>query len=391
MITVEEAKALVFSNVHSLGTEQLPIHYCVGRVLAADAISKIDMPPFNQSAMDGYAVCGLDQSAYEQVGEVKAGDGHNPQLLPGQCVRIFTGAPVPDSADAVVMQERTMVEGLKLKVEGEVKDRENIRPQGEQIRTGEVGMSAGTVVSPGGVGFLATLGYHEVSVHIAPRVAIVATGSELVEPGAGLVRGQIYESNSFTLLAALSDVGISAIKANATDTYETTRAVLGELLEQNDVLIITGGISVGDYDFVGRALLDLGVEQVFHKVAQKPGKPVFFGKKDDRVVFALPGNPAASLTCYYEYVYPAIRKMMGYSDFQLRKETMTLANDAFCKGPRACFLKARVQDGRVEALNAQSSAMMSSFAAANAIIYATLEVQELKAGDVVEVHLLPHY
>lgn len=391
MISVKEAKENVLSKVKPLGSVAIKIEASAGMVLADDVVSKIDMPPFDQSAMDGYAVCGLDCGTYNQVGEVKAGDSDNPSMNQGECVRIFTGAPVPAAANAVVMQEKTTVSGSSVTINGPVADRENIRPKAEQIKKGSVGIRSGTEITAGGVGFLATMGYNEVPVLRKPNVAVVATGNELAKPGTDLKYGQIYESNSFTLLSALLEFGVEATACNATDTYETTKEVLDGLLDEHDMLIITGGISVGDYDFVGKALLDLGVEQVFHKVAQKPGKPIFFGKLNEKLIFALPGNPAASLTCYYEYVYPAIRKLLGYTNCELQVQQMQLENEVKCRGERAYFLKATAVSGKVTALHSQSSAMLSSFAAANAIIFVPADVQQIEPGAMVEVHLLPNY
>ncbi len=311
-------------------------------------------------------------------------------LKPGQATRIFTGAAVPKSADAVVRQEDTNVSGTTLKVDPLPKAMANIRPQAEQITEGEVALKTGQNISPAAIGYLSTLGIERVPVYKKPSVAILITGNELIKPGQPLEFGQIYESNGQMLKAALSDLGLDNTEIHRVkDDYEETKSLLKSLLETNDVLLCSGGISVGDYDFVGKALLELGVEQVFYKVKQKPGKPLFFGKKNEKVVFALPGNPASALTGFYVYAIPALQILMGKSKIGLGRVKKQISQDFLQKGDRAQFLKAHISDNQVEILEGQSSAMLYAFTQANALAYVPSEVSAYKEGEEIECIILP--
>ena len=300
MITVEQAIHIVDSNSRRLNKKKrFSLSEATGYVLAEDVMSPIDMPPFRQSAMDGYAVRAHDSEFYHVKGELQAGDGKDFALQKGEAVRIFTGAPVPNDANAVVIQEKTTIKEKELEVHDEVSVQSNIRPKGEQIQKGEMALGKGTVLTPAAIGFLTTLGITEVSVYTKPSIGIIATGNELAEAGTELKHGQIYESNSLMLITALESLGYKDNEIyKVPDDFNSTRNLLEEVLKSKDVVIITGGISVGDYDFVGKALQELKVSQLFYKVKQKPGKPLFFGKKNDTYVFALPGNPAAALSCF---------------------------------------------------------------------------------------------
>lgn len=361
-----------------------------GCVLSKDVLSPIDMPPFRQAAMDGYALRLHDTVAYTIVGEIRAGDGKHPVLQLGEAVRIFTGAPVPDTADAVIMQESVRVEKRILKVEKPVSAGENIRPLGAQVKKGEIALSRGTKLSPAGIGFLASLGIAKIPVFKKPAVAIVSTGDELIESHQRLTRGKIYESNSPMLLRALTNLGYSDVPVfKVGDDAQKTRDVLDGVIREREVVLITGGISVGDCDFVGKALRALGVETVFYKVRQKPGKPLLFGKKGSTLVFALPGNPASALTCFYIYACPALRKMAGETDFQLGKTIKRSASSFVKKVGRAQFLKAVCQGDEVRILQGQSSAVLQSFASANALVYMPETASEIKPNAGVEVIVLP--
>jgi molybdopterin molybdotransferase len=288
------------------------------------------------------------------------------------------------------MQEKTKVEGDVLSLEELPKLSANIRPLGEQIKKGEIALEKGTELSPAAVGFLAGIGVSEVTVFQKPSIAVVVTGDELVSAGQVLERGQIYESNGIMLANALQQTGFEApTVVRVKDDYDATKKLLKELLETQDFVLISGGISVGDYDFVGKALLELGVEQLFYKVRQKPGKPMFLGKTATSVVFALPGNPAAALSCYYQYVLTALKKAVGLPNYALKKVYLPITKAYLKKGNRAHFLKAKLTENGVETLDGQSSAMLFSFAYADALIYIPQDQMQTEAGALVEVHLLP--
>jgi len=348
------------------------------------------MPPFRQSAMDGYALNLQNSDTYSVIDEVKAGDSHQPILNNGEAVRIFTGAAVPNTANAVVMQEKVTVENGTLNLRKIVLSEENIRPMGEQIKKGSVALKVGTKLTPAAMGYLASLGITEVEVYKKPTIAIVVTGNELTEPGNPLEYGKIYESNSIMLASALASLNYTDVSIHKVeDDYVNTRNLLNTIINENDLVLITGGISVGDYDFVGKALQELAVEEVFYKVKQKPGKPLFFGKKETTRVFALPGNPAAALSCFYIYTYPALQKMSGIKNYHLAKTTAKSASSFIKKGDRAQFLKALITNDRVEILEGQSSAMLQTFALANAFVYVSEEQSNIAIGDNVQVIHLP--
>ncbi|CAL2057915.1 gephyrin-like molybdotransferase Glp [Tenacibaculum sp. 190524A05c] len=391
MISIDEAISIVKNNSKTLHEfKTIKVEKAFGYLLAEDIVSPIDMPPFRQSAMDGYAICSGTFSSYTIIGEVKAGDSINPELKPGEAVRIFTGAAVPDTADVILIQEKVTVKDNELYTEEEFKIAQNIRPKGEQVQKGEVALQKGAKIVPATVGYLYSLGIDEVSVIKKPSVAIVSTGNELIEAGEELKHGQIYESNSAMLTSALYSLKFYDTKVyKIEDNYEATLSTLRTVLENHDLVLITGGISVGEYDFVGRALKELAVNELFYKVKQKPGKPLFYGKKDETQIFALPGNPAASLSCFYIYVYIVLQKMMGKTTLELPRVESNALNSFIKKGDRPQFLKAIYNNGKVELLEGQNSSMLQTFAVSNALVFVPGEVSEIAINDKVETILLP--
>lgn len=393
MVSVEKALELVQQKVKVLGNETLPISKCLGRVLAMDVFSKIDIPSFPQSAMDGYAVHSMGDieagDSFTLIGEVQAGETKETELIPGQAVRIFTGAAVPKDATTIVIQEIVTVEGAKILVNKLVPEGANIRAQGEQIMSGDTGLQEGTVLTPSGIGFLAMMGYADIKVTKKPVITVVVTGNELVPPGESLSNGQIYESNSVTLVSALEKYGFPVSNiVFVKDSYQETLSKLQLAINQSDVVITSGGISVGDYDFVGRAFGELEVNEHFYKVKQKPGKPLFFATKNDTVIFALPGNPASALTSLYYYILPALKQMSGNGFEGLRSEQKSLIGGYTKKGDRAQFLKGFLTDDGIMILDGQSSAMMHTYAITNALIFIPSNVDEIKDGGLVEVFYL---
>ncbi len=391
MIPVE--KAIQRIDIHIEPTKEieiLPVEDTLGFVLAKDVTSPIAMPPFRQSAMDGYALGSIEEKSYTLVGEVQAGDHKDPTLQQGEAVRIFTGAPVPSSAKAVMMQEKVTLVGNTVHLKTMAKANENIRPQGEQIQQGAIALTKETKITAAGIGYLTTLGITHIEVYKKPTIAIIATGNELVPPGQDLKYGQIYESNSTMLSAALKTNGFDAISFyKVADEYETTKSVIDKAIQQHDVVLISGGISVGDYDFVGKALHALHVEEIFYKVRQKPGKPLYFSKKEGTAIFALPGNPASSLSCFYVYVLPALQKITGLAEYHLKRSTAISNSEYSKKGERAEFLKAILKDNKATILDGQASSMLRSFALANALVYLPEGVSEVHPGDTLQVINLP--
>ncbi|GAB2779474.1 molybdopterin molybdotransferase MoeA [Salinimicrobium soli] len=390
MVSIEEALNAVLKNSKKISSEtKLPLENCTNAILSQDIFSPINMPPFRQSAMDGYAVNAHEHLSYSLVGEVKAGDSHQPKINSGEAIRIFTGAPVPSSANAVVIQEEVEVKNGNIFLEKFPREKQNIRPAGEQVREGELALKKGSKLTPAEIGYLASLGLENIPIYKKPAIAIVTTGNELISAGETLTYGKIYESNSKMLKSALISLGFDKISLHTVkDSYEDTYHKLKDLIAENDLVLITGGVSVGDYDFVGQALKGLETKEIFYKVNQKPGKPLFFGKNGRTLIFGLPGNPAAALTCFYMYVYPSVQKMAGY-DPLLKKVIATSSSHFVKKGDRPQFLKAIYKEGKVTVLEGQSSAMLQTFTLANALVKMDGDREEIKINDSLEVFLLP--
>ena len=391
MISISEAISIVKHQCKPLEASiTLPIEKTNGYRLYNDVYSPINMPPFRQSAMDGYALNLHDDLNYKLMGEIKAGDGQNPILNPGEAYRIFTGAAVPDTANAVMMQEKVKLNDKVIAIEHSILPETNIRPMAEQVKKGEIALKKHTKLIPAGIGYLSSLGITEVTVFKKPSVAIITTGNELIEGGQPLDYGKIYESNSKMLSSALNGLGFHTISTyKVEDNYKSTLDVLNTAISNSDLVIITGGISVGDYDFVGKALNELQVEEHFYKVKQKPGKPLFFGTKQNTSVFALPGNPAAALSCFYLYVYIALQIMTHNDPIELPRTKAVSASKYVRKGDRPQFLKAIYNHGKAHILEGQASSMQQTFAVSNALVYVSEAITTIDIGDPVETILLP--
>ncbi|WP_281237782.1 molybdopterin molybdotransferase MoeA [Flavobacterium praedii] len=389
MISVPEAFSILEHNLPVLQEVEISLFQARKHILAQSLMSPINMPPFRQSAMDGYALCLHDALVYVIVSEIKAGDSHLVNLIPGQAVKIFTGAAVPDSAQAVIQIEKVAANGTQLLLDELVAPETNVRPIGEQISAGDLALQKGTLLNAAAIGFLAGLGFTKIPVYKKPKVGIVVTGNELSKAGTPLEYGKVYESNGIMLQSALIDAFYDEVTIyEVNDDFENTKNKLNEALTANDVVLVSGGISVGDYDFVARALKDLQVETLFYKVNQKPGKPLFAGKLNNKVVFALPGNPAACLTCFYVYVLPTLTILSGAEANYQQAVLLPLAHDFEVKNTRSQFLKASINNGEAEILTHQNSSMLNSFSVSNGLVYVPHGHYELKKGDKVEVYLL---
>ena len=385
MIAVNEALNLIEKHTCTLQIQTKSLLEARGSILATAIQSPINMPPFRQSAMDGYAIQLNGTEEYNVINESKAGDSGNLNLKSGEAVRIFTGALVPDDADTIVIQEHVERTADKIHINKLPQKGANIRPVGEQVFAGTEVLKKGTLVNEATIGFLAGLGIQEIEVYKKPKVGILATGNELQEPGTPLKKGSIYESNAIMLQAALLRLGIEDIQVfKAKDDYEQTKNAITKALEKVDVLLISGGISVGEYDFVKQALEENGVEEIFYKVNQKPGKPLFFGKKSDKTVFALPGNPGSSLTCFYVYVLGALRKMMGYKNFNLELKDAKTNNAIKNPTGKTLFLKAIIENGKAEILTGQASSMLNSYAISNGLVVVPETVELINEGDSIQ-------
>lgn len=389
MISVEEAFLILDKLNYSKRVVELSLLQARNHVLSEAVFSPINMPPFRQATMDGFAICLHDSLQYEIVGEIKAGDFFTNELKVGQAVKIFTGAAVPGAAQAVIQIEKVTVSNSNLKLEETIKPETNVRQLGAQITKDDVALEKGTFLNPAAIGFLAGLGFTKVKVYQKPKIGIVVTGNELIVAGENLPNGKVYESNEIMLQTAVFDANFYDIllyKVN--DDYENTKKTLEKVINENDVVLVSGGISVGDYDFVGKALESLKVETLFYKVNQKPGKPLFAGKLNDKIIFALPGNPAASLTCFYVYVLPTLQRLSGNTSFYGSQLKKNLSHDFTVDNPRCQFLKASIVEDEVTILSHQDSGMLTSFAMANALVYLSNGNYQLVKDDKVIVYAI---
>ena len=390
MIQVSEAKELIIKNGITSRIEELPLLEALGCILARDVTAGIDTPPFHQSAMDGYAFSYENwdkKSNLSVVGEIQTGNYSSERLKANQAVRIFTGAPIPLGGDTVVMQEKVLVDNKAIKVLDEnISEGGNVRPKGSQTKKGEIALKKGQLLTPVGISYLAGIGISKVSVFAKPRVSIIATGKELVQAGNEISEGKIFESNSIGLVAALHQLNIQPVSVELVDDVEEEieQAISNQL--QSDILILTGGVSVGDYDLVPASLEKCGVHKIFHKIKQKPGKPIYFGKYQQTLVFALPGNPAAVMSCFYEYVVLAI------SHFTQKKYYKTLdlpLTKDFSKKPGLTyFLKGKTGEADVSILDSQLSYLLNSFAVADCLVVLDEEKEHFKKGDLVPVSMI---
>ncbi|WP_127143632.1 gephyrin-like molybdotransferase Glp [Pelagibacterium montanilacus] len=396
MISLEEALARIAALVSPLGTETLPVGQAAGRTLAETITAVTDNPPFRSSAMDGYAVRSedvADGARLVRVGQSQAGARYRGAIAAGQCVRIFTGAPVPDDADAVVMQEKTTQDGGAVIFSQPVAPGNNIRPRANDFASGDGLASAGDILTPARLALVAAGNRAEVSVGRLPSLCLMATGDELAAPGSALGPDQIVGSNSIGLAALLAahcrDVTDHGV---APDDRAVLSARIGAILETApDVVVTTGGASVGEHDFVQDVLAENGVELDFWRIAMRPGKPVMVGRKGTTLVFGLPGNPVSALVTAQVLVIPALVAMAGGRPSVPMR--LPLAQALAPNGPRRHFIRARiVHDGpgcsRVAPTGETDSGHLSSLALSDALIVQPENCPGRQQDDVVDVMLL---
>ncbi len=392
LLTLEEAQALVLERARPLANEPVPIGTAARRVVAEDVRARVDLPPFASSAMDGFAVRSADlPGTLRIVGESAAGSPCERQLEPGCAVVISTGAVVPAGADAVVPVERVVREENTVEISESAAAGAHVRPRGGDVASGEVVMRTGAMLTPARLAAVAAAGVAMVECRRRPRVGILATGSELVAPGEPLRAGQIYETNGLMLDAALSAAGA---EIETEPTAADDESVLREALERGlarDVLVTSGGVSVGEHDLVRAVERDLGVEEVFWRVSIKPGKPVSFGVRGDTLVFGLPGNPVSALVGCELFVKPALRALQGAAEPLPLFETGSLTIGLRRNEERDEFVRARVRTTAGEVLLdpivGQESHMIVRSSAADALVHVPRGNGELAAGSA--AHWLP--
>jgi molybdopterin molybdotransferase len=400
LISIEEARTRVLTAAAALPSETIALSEALGSVLAEDIIASHNVPPFNNSGMDGYAVRASDTVEATTDSPVRlpisdtlpAGHVAAHGLQPGEAIRIMTGAPLPDGADTVVQSELTSEDDGYLVLVEPVKRGKNIRRAGEDVATGDRVLSAGTPLGPAEIGVLASLGHAHLLVHRRPRVAIISTGSELVEVDQPLGPGQIRNSNSYSLRAQCLQLGIAAAAFGIVpDDYEATRTAIEAGLDY-DVLLTSGGVSVGRFDFVKDVQDELGVERRLWGVAMKPGKPLAFGVRGGTLVFGLPGNPVSAMVSFELFVRPALLRLMGYRKTTRPQYQAIIEEDVANPDGRTYVVRVRAwrEDGtwHVSSTGAQGSGILRSMVGANGLAFIPGGPRGVRAGDEVEFLLL---
>lgn len=401
MISVEEARRLVLEHTSRLGSEIVQVTEALGRILAEDVRSDMNMPPFDKSAMDGYAVRASDVSEASSdspvclrvTEDIPAGVIPTLVLFAGTAARIMTGAPLPPEADAVVMVEVTgRVGDDHVNIFAPVRRGQNVCVLGEDVKVGQIVLRQGQWIRPQEAGMLASVGKTEVRVILQPEVAILPTGSEIVEPGHPLSAGQIRNSNGYSLYAQALAAGARVHYLGIADDTkpELKTKVLDGLA--SDVLLLSGGVSMGDYDLVTETLLDLGVEIFFESVRIKPGKPTVFGRKDETLVFGLPGNPVSTMVIFEAFIYPVLRKMQGYTAWERPMVKATLER-SFSKRPgrrqyAPSWTRWAGEGWKVAPVSSHGSADLMSMIQGNSLMIVPEEFGELEPGTSVDVQLL---
>ena len=390
----ENARALILAHIAPLTGETVPLLDAVGRVLEREFAAPYDLPRFANSAMDGYALRAADArpgARLRVTGYIPAGGHAEPAVEPGCAVRIMTGAPIPPGCDTVVPVEETDGGLAEVVLQGSATPGDHIRHRGEDISSGSPVLAAGTLLRPAEISLLASCGYTRVSVHRRPKVAILSTGDELVEPGTELSPETIVDSNSWALAAAVREVGAEpALLGIARDNHASLREKL-RLGLTADALITSAGVSAGDRDLVREVLEELGVRPLFWKIDIKPGRPTAFGLAGKIPVFSLPGNPVSSLLTFDTFVRPALLKMLGHRQVLRPLLQATLQAPVAKKAGRVHFLRVRVGrvNGHLTAISAgdQNTGILSTLLHANGVAVLPAERENFAAGETVDIHL----
>lgn len=387
MISVNEALEKLLALVDPLEGEEIALRHAAGRVLARDVVAGRDQPPFASSAMDGYAMTARDVApgaTADVIGEAAAGHAYGGPLGPGQAVRIFTGAPVPEGADRVIIQEDVTRDGDRITLGDRIDSAFHVRPRGGDFARGDR-IAAPRRLSPTDLALIAAMNAPRVHVHRQPEVAVIATGDELVMPGEDPAPDQIIASNNFGLSALFEQAGARVrMLPIARDTDAELRAVF-DMAKGADLIVTIGGASVGDHDLVGQVARDLGLDTSFYKVAMRPGKPLMAGTLAGTPMVGLPGNPVSSMVCGMVFILPMLRAMQGLPKAATPHRQAPLAHDLAANGPRAHYMRAQVTpDGTLRVFDRQDSALLSVLSEANALAIRPVGDPARRAGEAVD-------
>ena len=396
-LKASEAQRVIVESTAILGVESAKLELSLGRVLAEDISANRDLPPYDVSAMDGFAVRREDIASLpailEIIEDIKAGDMPTRAVKAGQCARIMTGAPVPQGTDVVIRVEDTKeISANSVQIVAVVKPGNNVRLRGENMRTGDVVLKAGTEITPGVIGVLATVKSAQFAVYRRPRVAILSTGNELEGMTEPINPNKIPDSNTYALMAQVQALGIEpALLGIARDDPVELEHYLRQGLEY-DVLLVSGGTSVGVHDYVRPTIEKLGVLMKFWRVAIRPGHPLAFGSTGKTAVFGLPGNPVSSMVCFEEFVIPALRRMMGNQRLYRRTVTARLAHSVIFQPGRTEFIRVLLTHTdagyAANATGTQSSGVLLSMAKADGLMVVPADCTGLEEGEQVTVQLL---
>jgi molybdopterin molybdotransferase len=389
MILVEEAIQILDQTPVEPKTEEVDLSKALFRILAQDVVSKIDMPPFNKSAMDGYAIRSNDPSPQLQIVDtIPAGTVPKRRIQEGQCAKIMTGGMVPEGADRVIKKELTIEKNGFMEITGEEKN-QNICFQAEDIKIGDVVLRKGTLIRPAEVGILASMGLARLAVYKKPQVGIMTTGSELVKPGHPIKAGQIYDSNLYSLAAQVTQTGASlSMSGIVVDTRDKIYEAIEELLNTCDLVLISGGVSAGDFDYVPIILKKLGVRLFFEKVAIKPGKPTVYGTWNKKIVFGIPGNPVSTFVVFEIFIKPLLHRMMGFDFHPIELQGILSETYSRRKTTRSVYIPVHYRKGAVEQLNYHGSAHIRALGQANGLINIPRGIKEIPSGSTVNVRLI---
>ncbi len=405
MISVKKALEKVLETKIKSRKTKVHILDSLGFVLAEDIVSEDDIPVCDNSAMDGFAIRALDIKGAEKnypvrlilsSEDIPAGKLPKEKINPGFCTPIMTGAPIPEGCDAVIMKEDTQREAKGVLIFKECQVGENIRHRGEDIKKGDRVLAEGRTIYPADIGVMASLGSSEVLVNRAPAVGIIATGDELLEVDRDLTMGMVRDSNSYSLSAQVKEMGIEYLRYGIiADDLKSLQKNIERALAENDILILSGGVSVGDYDFVKDSLKNIGAKKIFWKVNQKPGKPIAFYKYKDKFIFGLPGNPVSVMVCFEIYVRPLIRKIMGHKDLNRPVVPARASHDFKNKKGRTNFVRVVIgkKDGQYffSSTGLQGSGMLTSMAKADGIAIFPEDIGDVKKDSMIEIFLLKEY